>query len=134
MSPANISGSEVNVVIWKNFWLYWLAGIMGSTVMILVTPLPTGAAFEAGGLQPIITVGRVPGNGDNQAVDIGELRLGLGHYFRDRLGFYGELSLYRPTGRREGRPVDTIGLGLAAFSSSPIRPMPWPCAAVSASS
>jgi len=86
---------------------------MGLALMILVTPLPAGAAFEASDLQPIITAGRVPGNNDNQAVDIAELRLGLGHYFRDRLGFYGELSLYRPTGERNGRSVDTIGLGLA---------------------
>ena len=113
MSFANIPRSEVNVVAWKIFGSSWLAGLMGAAAIILILSPPAGAALEAGDLQPIITVGRVPGSGDNQAVDIGELRLGLGHYFRDRLGFYGELSLYRPTGQREGRSVDTIGLGLA---------------------
>ena len=87
--------------------------LIALVLSISMPPLPARAAFETGDLQPIFTAGRIPGNGHSEEIDIHELRLGLGHYFRDRLGFYGELSLYRPAGQRDRRQVDTIGLGLA---------------------
>jgi hypothetical protein len=90
-----------------------LVSLIALALSISMAPLPAHAAFETGDLQPILTAGRIPGNGNSKEVDIHELRLGLGHYFRDHLGFYGELSLYRPTGHRDRRQVDTIGLGLA---------------------
>ncbi|MDH3891161.1 MAG: acyloxyacyl hydrolase [candidate division Zixibacteria bacterium] len=74
---------------------------------------PVSAAFDEGDTQPTITIGSVPGNGDNDDVRARELRAGIGHYFRDRLSLCGELSLYRPTGYRDGVSAKTIGLGLS---------------------
>ena len=91
----------------------WAAGLIVLASMLMVMSLPARAAFEASDLQSIATAGRVLGSDDNEAVDISELRLGLGRYFRDRLGLYGELSLYRPTGWRDSRSVDTVALGFA---------------------
>jgi len=91
----------------------WTVGLIVVASMLMVMSLPARAVFEVGDLQPIVTAGRVLGSDDNEEVDISELRLERGHYFRDRLGLYGELSLYKPTGQRDGRSVDTVGLGLA---------------------
>jgi hypothetical protein len=90
-----------------------LAIVVGLALVTQTAPPPARAEFEAGDLQPIVTAGFVPGNGDSEDVEITELRLGLGHYFRERLGFYGEVSLYRPSGQRDARTVDTAALGLA---------------------
>ena len=99
----------------------WLTALVGVALVALLAPPPARAAFEASDLQPIVFAGRIAGTGANETVEIDELRLGLGHYFRDRLGFYGELSLYRPQGTREGRSADTNGLGPAyASCTSPM--------------
>jgi len=113
MTPYTLVQSRFHHAERYRTLIRWLVGLVGLALMAPMAVVPACAQFNRGDLQPIVTVGRVAGNGDNEEVDIGELRLGRGHYFRDRLGLCGELSLYRPTGRRDGRSVDTIGLGLA---------------------
>ncbi len=90
-----------------------MAVLITAAIVLSMTATPSAAQFRLGDVEPIVFAGGVQGNGSNRDVDIGEVRLGFGNYFRESLGLYGELSLYRPTGRRDGVSVATYGLGLS---------------------
>lgn len=80
----------------------------------MVTAASSFAAFEAGDFYPTITGGFLHGNGRNDDVQVAAARFGLVHYFRERLGFFSEAAALAPSGRRDGRVVDTVGLGFAS--------------------
>ncbi len=63
-----------------------MAVFITAAIVLSMTASPATAQFRLGDVEPTVTASRVQGNGSNRDVDISEVRLGFGNYFRERFG------------------------------------------------